>query len=68
VIVEYEPGVGTITQEILRRMRPVAVLVAIELNEISLSFLRDAVGASVAPEPDWTSRDRTPSSEQLARD
>jgi len=52
VIVEYEPGVGTITQEILRRMRPVAVLVAIELNEISLSFLRDAVGASVSPELD----------------
>ena len=32
VIVEYGPGVGTITGEILKRMRPDALLVAIELN------------------------------------
>ena len=32
VIVEYGPGVGTITQEILKRMRPDAVLLALELN------------------------------------
>src|SRR5437762_6534736 len=32
VIVEFGPGVGTFTHEILRRMRPDAVLVAIELN------------------------------------
>jgi len=32
VVVEYGPGVGTITQEILKRIRPDATLVAIELN------------------------------------
>jgi phospholipid N-methyltransferase len=32
VIVEYGPGVGTITAEILRRMRPDAHLIAIETN------------------------------------
>ncbi len=43
VIVEYGPGVGTITQEILKRMRPDAVLVAIELNEEFVSFLREDI-------------------------
>ncbi len=32
VVVEYGPGVGTITQEVLKRMRPDATLIAIELN------------------------------------
>src|ERR1700692_749825 len=32
VIVEYGPGVGSITTEILRRMRPDASLIAIETN------------------------------------
>ena len=32
VIVEYGPGVGGITAEILRRMRPDARLIAIEMN------------------------------------
>ncbi len=41
VVVEYGPGVGTITQEILKRMRPDAVLVAIELNREFVSFLQD---------------------------
>ena len=39
VIVEYGPGVGTITSEILRRMRPDAHLVAIETNEAFVKFL-----------------------------
>ncbi len=39
VIVEYGPGVGTITAEILRRMRPDAHLVAIETNEAFVRFL-----------------------------
>jgi phospholipid N-methyltransferase len=39
VIVEYGPGVGTITTEILRRMRPDAHLVAIETNETFVKFL-----------------------------
>lgn len=39
VIVEYGPGVGTITEEILKRMRSDAVLVAIELNQEFVSFL-----------------------------
>lgn len=43
VIVEYGPGIGTITQEILRRMRPDAVLVAIELNEEFAAFLREEI-------------------------
>jgi phospholipid N-methyltransferase len=43
VIVEYGPGVGTITKDILRRMRPDAVLLAIELNETFVSFLRSEI-------------------------
>jgi phospholipid N-methyltransferase len=44
VIVEYGPGVGTFTQEILKRMRPDAALVAIELNEEFAGFLKDEIG------------------------
>jgi phospholipid N-methyltransferase len=33
VIVEYGPGVGTISEEILKRMRPDAALVAFEIND-----------------------------------
>jgi phospholipid N-methyltransferase len=40
VIVEYGPGVGTVTTEILRRMAPDAVLVAIETNADFVRFLR----------------------------
>lgn len=43
VIVEYGPGVGTMTQEILKRMRPDAVLLAIELNEEFVTFLRKEI-------------------------
>ncbi len=39
VIVEYGPGVGTITSEILRRMRPDAHLVVIETNEAFVKYL-----------------------------
>jgi phospholipid N-methyltransferase len=39
VIVEYGPGVGTITGEILKRMRPDAHLVAIETNRDFVRFL-----------------------------
>ncbi len=39
VIVEYGPGVGTITLETLKRMRPDALLVAIELNPEFVDFL-----------------------------
>jgi phospholipid N-methyltransferase len=39
VIVEYGPGVGTITSEILGRMRPDAHLVVIETNEAFVKFL-----------------------------
>ncbi len=41
VIVEYGPGVGTITQEILRRMHPDAVLIVFELNPDFVGFLRE---------------------------
>jgi phospholipid N-methyltransferase len=43
VLVEYGPGVGTFTREILRRMRPDAVLVAIELNTDFVEYLGDHV-------------------------
>ena len=40
VIVEYGPGVGAITAEVLRRMRPGATLIAIETNSEFAAFLR----------------------------
>ena len=40
VVVEYGPGVGTLTNEILKQMRPDAVLVAIELNQDYVNVLR----------------------------
>ncbi len=40
VIVEYGPGVGGITAEVLRRMRPDARLIAIETNPEFVRFLR----------------------------
>lgn len=43
VIVEYGPGVGGITAEILRRMHPDAVLIAIEMNPDFVSYLRRAI-------------------------
>jgi phospholipid N-methyltransferase len=39
VIVEYGPGIGNMTREILKRMRPDAVLVAIELNPEFVEFI-----------------------------
>jgi phospholipid N-methyltransferase len=42
VIVEYGPGVGTITTEVLKRMRPDAKLIAIETNPEFVRFLRDS--------------------------
>jgi phospholipid N-methyltransferase len=41
VLVEYGPGVGTITGEILKRMRPGAKLIIIEMNEEFVRFLRE---------------------------
>jgi phospholipid N-methyltransferase len=43
VLVEYGPGVGTFTREILKRMRPDAVLVAIELNTDFVEYLGDHI-------------------------
>ena len=45
VIVEYGPGVGVITAEVLRRMRPDALLIAIEMNPDFVSYLCGAGGA-----------------------
>lgn len=42
VMVEYGPGVGSITAEVLRRMRPDARLIAIETNPDFVSFLRES--------------------------
>jgi len=43
VIVEYGPGVGTITRALLERMHPDAVLVAIELNDEFAQFLAEDI-------------------------
>lgn len=43
VVVEFGPGVGTITKEALKRMRPDAVLVVIELNGEFVEFLRNTI-------------------------
>ena len=43
VIVEYGPGVGTFTQEILRRMRGDARLIVIETNRNFVQFLRRSI-------------------------
>jgi phospholipid N-methyltransferase len=43
VFLEYGPGVGTFTTEILRRMRSDAVLVALETNADFVRFLRGKV-------------------------
>ncbi len=40
VIVEYGPGVGSFTAEILRRMRPDAFLIVMETNPDFVDFLR----------------------------
>lgn len=42
VIVEYGPGVGNFTAEILRRMRPDAQLILAETNADFVSFLRQS--------------------------
>jgi phospholipid N-methyltransferase len=43
VIVEYGPGVGVITSEVLRRMRPDAMLIAIETNTEFVRYLRASI-------------------------
>jgi phospholipid N-methyltransferase len=43
VIVEYGPGVGTFTAELLRRMRPDASLIAIETNTDFVRYLRSSM-------------------------
>ena len=43
VIVEYGPGVGVITEEVLRRMRPDAMLIAIETNPDFVTHLRASI-------------------------
>lgn len=43
VMVEYGPGVGTFTGEILRRMSPDATLVVLETNREFVDFLRRSI-------------------------
>jgi phospholipid N-methyltransferase len=43
VFVEYGPGVGVITAEVLRRMRPDAIMIAIETNPQFVSYLRSTI-------------------------
>src|SRR5215510_4260621 len=42
VIVEYGPGVGTFTTKVLKRMRPDATLIALEINSDFCRFLSDS--------------------------
>lgn len=42
VVVEYGPGVGTFTVELLRRMKPNAHLVVLETNTDFVSFLKSS--------------------------
>lgn len=44
VLVEFGPGVGTITREILKRMRQDAVLVVIEVNGEFVEHLDNTIG------------------------
>ena len=43
VLVEYGPGIGNITEEILKRMAPEATLIVIELNHEFAEFLSQRV-------------------------
>jgi phospholipid N-methyltransferase len=43
VIVEYGPGIGVVTWQILRKMRPDAALIVIETNPEFVAFLRSAI-------------------------
>lgn len=43
IVVEYGPGVGTVTREILKRIGPDAILVAIELNPEFVEFLQNEI-------------------------
>jgi phospholipid N-methyltransferase len=43
LLVEFGPGVGTITREILKRLRPDAVLLVIELNQEFVQYLRATI-------------------------
>jgi phospholipid N-methyltransferase len=43
VVVEFGPGVGTITREILKRMRSYSVLMAIELNDDFVEYLGSTI-------------------------
>lgn len=43
VIVEYGPGVGTFTRDILRKMHPEARLIALETNQDFCRYLNESV-------------------------
>lgn len=43
VIVEYGPGIGVVTRQILRNMRPDATLIVIEMNPEFVEFLSSAI-------------------------
>ncbi len=40
-VVEYGPGIGNITKELLHRMQPDAQLIAIEMNEDFVDYLKE---------------------------
>ena len=43
VVVEYGPGVGNVSQQVLRRLRPDGRLILIEMNEDFVALLRERI-------------------------
>ncbi len=43
VIVEYGPGVGNVSQQLLRRLRPDGCLILVEMNEDFVALLRERI-------------------------
>lgn len=43
VLVEFGPGIGTLTREILRRMHRDAILLTVELNKDFVNFLKNEI-------------------------
>jgi phospholipid N-methyltransferase len=43
VVVEYGPGVGNVSQQLLRRLRPDGRLIVIEMNEDFVALLRERI-------------------------
>ena len=47
VVIEYGPGSGTITRELLKRMKPGTTFFAIEINELMIENFRNKVPGAI---------------------